>query len=338
MFLSSGFTHAQHSFIVRAAKDSLDGFMPFYDTDENDIPLLISFDPTVALAEHHFTYAIQQKSTLDQQLDIYGDTILLAGHNFDYQIPINDTFIKSGNYRLVFRLIQPSKNALVEEKEILIQTLRKPNTYYRANKRSPSLLVSNKVIHSVSNIDVSKTFVARYDNVDFIKRNIYALGPIAEKAEEGALESISKNDNLEELQRFFYNFWYARNPNNPEAAWQLYVEKLNFVAKKYAFGALKGYQTDMGILYLKYGPPDQEVKASNERGTRPYEIWFYRELDKFTNLNILFAQITSQPNERVILHSTSPDFFFNPGWESQLFTDPSEINNRNSHRVYDFFK
>lgn len=299
---------------------------------------MLSLEPQLQLADYTLSYALQIKSLADNQLDLYGDTIQLLQHNFDAIIPINDTFITSGNYRLVFRLMKRTENALAEEKEILFQTLRKPNDYYQAGKKRPSLLVTNKVIHSVSNIDVSKTFVARYDEVSVIKRNIYALGPIAEKAEEGALESISKNDHLEELQRFFYNFWYARNPNNPEAAWLAYADKLNYVAKKYAFGALKGYQSDMGILYLKYGPPDQEVKASNERGTRPYEIWFYRELDKFTNLNILFAQITSQPNERVILHSTSPDFFFNPGWESQLFTDPSEINNRNSHRVYDFFK
>lgn len=334
LFLFCNSAQAQEYFIVRAEKDSLDGMMSFYDDDENHIPVMFSFVPEVAPKDLLLYYAFQSKSKGNLTLDIYGDLIPFSKNNFTFNIPINDTFIKSGNYRLVFRL--QKDDALVQEQDIHFQTLRKPNNYFKPLRKTQSL-VRKKVVHSYTNIDVNKTFVSRYD-LKTIKRNVDALTPVAEAAEQGALNGLTLNDNLEELQRFFYNFWYSRNPQNPEAEWKAYADKLNYASRKYGYGALKGYQTDRGQLYLKFGPPNREIRASNERGTKPYEVWFYAELDKFTNLNILFVQLGSLTNERIMTHSSNPSFFFNPYWASQLFTEPSEQFNKNSHRVYEFFE
>lgn len=334
LFFISSSAQAQDYFIVRAAKDSLDGFMTFYDTKENEVPVMLSFTPDLQLATFSLSYSIQQKSKGNRSLDIYSGEIPLDKANFNYAIPINDTFIKSGNYRVVFRLSK--KETIVQEQDIYFQTLRTPNNYYKA-KRKVNKLIQNRVIHSYSDIDLDQTFVAGY-NLKRIKMNINALMPIAERSEQGALEGITQNDNLEEQKRFFYNFWYSRNPQNPEAEWKAYATKLNYASRKYGYGSLKGYQTDKGMLYLKFGPPNREIRASNEKGTKPYEVWFYAELDRYTNLNILFVQQGSLTNERVMTHSSDPNFFFNPYWASQLFTDPSEQLNRNSHRVYEFFK
>ena len=195
-----------------------------------------------------------------------------------------------------------------------------------------------RIFRHMQKLTSPESFLHHILDLQRIKLNIDASSVLADKAEQGALDGLTKSDNLEELQRFFYNFWYTRNPQNPEAEWKAYAEKLNYVADKYGYGALKGYQTDKGRLYLRYGPPNREVRASSERGTRPYEIWFYNELDKHTNLNILFVQMSSLANERVLLHSSDPEFYFNPYWASQLFTESTEQYNTNSHRVYDFFK
>ena len=331
----SGSARAQEYFVVRAVKDSADGFMTFYDVEEKEIPVMFSFSPQIKPSEYKLAFAIQNKNIANRTLDIYGGIIPFEKLNFDYSVPINDTFINSGNYQLTLRLF--NSNMLVEEQSIDFQTLRAPNNYYNPNPTKSRNLISNKVTHSISNIDVSKTFTSRYD-LSTIKKNVLALRPIAEQAEKGALETITQDDNLENLQRFFYNFWYSRNPQNPEAEWKAYADKLNYVSRKYGYGTLKGYQTDRGLLFLKFGPPNREIRASSERGTKPYEVWFYNELDKFTNLNILFVQQGSLTNERVLTHSSDPNFFFNPSWAQQLFTDPAEQLNKNSHRVYEFFK
>ncbi len=328
---------AQNYFIVRANKDSLDGFMPFYDTDATQVKGMISFVPELKLSDHSLNYGFQVKSNKDDRKDIIGDTLALVNHNFDFAIPINDTFIKSGNYRLVFRLVDKISNEIKQEQDFNFQTLRTPSDFYQAEKRAYSPLVNNKIFVPGATIDVSKTFVSKYD-LKAIKRNIYALAPIAEKPEQTAAVGILAEDNLEQMQLFFYNFWSARNAQNPEAQWRDYAEKLNYTSRKYSYGVLKGYQTDRGRLYLKYGPPSREIKASSERGARPYELWFYNELDKWVNLSILFVQLGALPNERVMLHSTDPSFLNNPAWASQLFTEISEMNNKNAHRVYEFFK
>ncbi len=321
---------------MRASKDSLDGFMPFYDTDETSIPVMISIDPELATENHIIEYAFQNKSLSSSMLDIYNKIISIPTSTFDYKVPINDTLIRSGNYKLVLRLKEKGSQKLLQEKDFHFQTLRAPNTYYSPiRKKGP--LISKRIKESSSNIDLSTTFVNRYD-LRRIQQNINALVPIAEIPEQGAMNGIINSTNLDELRRFFYNFWYSRNPENPEAEWKRYAEKLNYCSRKFSYGSFKGYETDMGRIYLRYGPPNRTIKASNERGTKPYEVWFYSELDKHTNLNILFSQIGTLANERNILHSSDPSFYFNPNWASQLFTDPSERFNTNSHRVYDFFE
>jgi GWxTD domain-containing protein len=327
---------AQNHFIVQASKDSLDGFMPFYDSDEKVIPVMISMDTSLKKENHIFEYAFQQKSETKDMLDIYNAKLNIPTTTFDYAIPINDTFINSGNYTLIFRLKEKSTQKLLQERSFNFQTLRAPNKFYNPSK-SISQLITKRVEKADQQIDLSTTFVNKYD-LHRIQQNINALVPIAEVAEQGGMNAISKNSNLDELRRFFYNFWYSRNPQNPEAEWKSYADKLNYCARKFAFGAFKGHQTDMGRIYLRFGPPNRMIKASNERGTRPYEIWFYTELDKHTNINILFGQMSGMANERVIIHSSDPAFYFNPNWPNILFTDPQERLNTNSHRVYDFFK
>ena len=309
--------------------------MPFYDIDEKFIDVMISIDPKLKVEDYIIEYAFQNQSTALSMMDIYNKIISIPNATFDAKIPLNDTFIKSGNYKLVLRLKEKAKQKLLQEQDFNFQTLRKPNTYYSSNRKSGPL-ISKRIKNSTNNINISTTFVNKYD-LNRLQQNIAALVPIAEIPEQGAMNGMIGNTNIDELRRFFYNFWYSRNPEGPEAEWKLYADKLNYCSRKFAYGSFKGYETDMGRIYLRYGAPNRTVKASNERGTKPYEIWFYSELDKHTNLNILFAQIGSLTNERAILHSSDPSFYFNPNWATQLFTDFSERLNTNSHRVYDFF-
>lgn len=333
--LFHGVCSAQNLIAVRQYKDSADGFMPFYDTDEKQIPVMVSLAANVDTSNYDLFYAIKRQST-NSTLAIYDKEILFTKNNFDVNIPINDTLINSGNYNLVF-ILTSSTGQLIQEVVSPFQTLRNKNSYYQLEALKNRSLLSSKIAESARNVDLKKTFVNKYD-LKRIRANILSLSPVSERTEQSVLNSLVASEELENLQRFFYNFWYARNPQNPEAEWKLYAEKLNYCARNYGYGTYKGYQTDMGRLYLRYGPPNRKLTASSERGTRPYEVWFYSELDQFTNLNILFAQLGSQGNERVLMHSNIPAFFFNPHWAQQLFTDPQEQYNKNSHRVYEFFK
>lgn len=308
--------------------------MPFYDTDETKVDLHIKLDASIDTSYRLF-YVIKKKSVLASSA-IYGSNIRFTENEFQVSLPINDTLIKSGNYMALVSLLD-QENKLVASAETFFQTLRKPNDWAQKENTNTQSLVVSKVAESASHIDLNKTFVAKYDLAK-IRSNVRALSPMAEKSEQVTLQGLVESDQLENLQRFFYNFWYTRNPQNPEAEWKLYANKLNYCAKNFAYGTFKGYQTDMGRLYLRFGPPNRRLRATNERGTKPYEVWFYNELDQFTNLNILFAQIGTLGNERVLIHSNVPGFYFNPNWPAQLFTDPQEQMNKNSHRVYEFFK
>ncbi|MEZ5195370.1 MAG: GWxTD domain-containing protein [Bacteroidales bacterium] len=61
-------------------------------------------------------------------------------------------------------------------------------------------------------------------------------------------------------------------------AWETYLEKVNLVNLAYSTQIQKGYDTDRGRTYLKYGEPNAISESYNEPATYPYEIWHYYDL------------------------------------------------------------
>ncbi len=319
-------------FTAKVIKDLPQGSLPFYDTDESFVDVLVSFKKDIDTSKHKLVYGMQEKSNLPNKPDIYFGLL----SSFPYpqaqvRIPINDTFLRSGNYSINFRLYNIDEQLISEEK-VVFQTLRKKNNFFKTQELAQDSLYDNPL-----NIDISKTFVAKYD-FERLRKNILALNPICNKTQAGAMQQLMRDQNIEYLQRFFFNFWKEKNPLHPEEEWKAYAEKLNYVAKKYGSGAYPGYKTDRGRVYLQYGPPNRSINASNERGTRPYEVWFYSNISNYTNVSILFVQVSARANDRVILHASNPNFYNNPNWQQQLFTDPDEIGNMVGHKLYDFFK
>ena len=58
------------------------------------------------------------------------------------------------------------------------------------------------------------------------------------------------------LQKYFYRFWYDRDPFNTEQSWKNYHNLVKLVNKEFKNGIIDGHLSDRGRIYLSYGSPN----------------------------------------------------------------------------------
>jgi GWxTD domain-containing protein len=85
----------------------------------------------------------------------------------------------------------------------------------------------------------------------------------------------------EERQMFIEQFWLRRDPTPDTRENELMEEHYRRVAwaNDHYTATIPGWQTDRGMIYVKYGPPDEKESHPQEDGTFPYEKWLYRHLE-----------------------------------------------------------
>ncbi len=91
---------------------------------------------------------------------------------------------------------------------------------------------------------------------------------------------------LEERDSLWKAFWkrYDPTPNTEyNEKEHEYFERVAYADEHFAFGD-KGWRSDRGRIYIKFGPPDEIQSRPYELSTKPYEIWFYYRL----NLKFVF--------------------------------------------------
>jgi GWxTD domain-containing protein len=112
----------------------------------------------------------------------------------------------------------------------------------------------------------------------------------------------------EEREQFVEQFWRRRDPT-PDTEENEYKEELYrriaYANEHYASG-IPGWKTDRGMIYIKYGPPDEIEshpsggtyerpiqEGGGETSTYPFEDWRYRYIDGIgTNIIIEFVDPT----------------------------------------------
>ncbi len=213
--------------------------------------------------------------------------------------------LKSGNYDLIIEA-RDKNNQLLSHQSIFIQ---------RSN-----LLADNAAI-DLSTVSTVSTFVDPINSVDSIKEYVSCLRPIADNSEKRFIDNYAQQDNdtsLEVMKRFFYAFWTRRDEMNPEEKWESYVENVKAVDQEFGTRIRKGYETDRGRVYLKYGKPNSRIEVPNEPNSYPYEIWHYFQIKNQTNGRFVFWSNDNVTNDYEVLHSTIFQETNNPRWEMML--------------------
>ena len=250
----------------------------------------------------------------------------------NYYVEAYETNVKMKDFNFIKRVDVGQVNILLNTFDI--KDLPTGNYYLvvEMRDRSNNLLASNSVffqrynpgcevsLQDLAATNILNTFAANIDNLDTIREYIRCLNPRCTEAERDYSNNLVKTDDLKTMQQFFYNFWATRAPINPKDAWQEYYNQVKRVNASYSTKTKKGYMSDRGYVYLKYGTPDKICEEPFEPGAFPYEIWHYYEVGGQRNKHFVFVSKDMVTNDYDLIHSDIVGEVSNPRWQMVIYS------------------
>jgi GWxTD domain-containing protein len=237
--------------------------------------------------------------------------------------------LPSGNYVLAIE-VRDRTGVLLARREQMIQ------------RNNPVSFAYD--MQAMEKMDLSHTFAGAFNDRDSLAQHIHSMRPIADPLERKIIDDRWKDRDMDQMRRFFYSFWANRSAD-PEKAWLEYREQVIKVNKLFGCRNKKGYETDRGYVYLKYGAPNTMMDRFNEMGTIPYSIWHYYRIGPYSDRRFVFYLPDLVTNCFDLLHSEMPGEVQNPQWNQILHArttpvmgvqtkDPNPIE---SDRVREFY-
>ena len=226
----------------------------------------------------------------------------------DIDVIINNmdiTNLPSGNYYLVLEA-RDRNNDLIGLNRYFFQ---RSNPYYQ---------IDNTLL---SSIDLDHVFTGKINNIDTIREYIRMINPISTLVEKDYASELIKTDDLRTMQQYFYTFWSSRNKLEPKQAWLDYYSQVQRVNASFNTVNGKGYDSDRGIVFLKYGAPDRIVQSYFEPGAYPYEIWHYYVLgESQRNKKFVFMTQDLVTNDFRLIHSDATGEISNFRWPNEIYS------------------
>jgi len=216
----------------------------------------------------------------------------------------NISELPSGNYYLVIEVKDQQNQLLASNRAFFMRS-------------NPGIQMK---YDDINQLDIANTFVSVIGSADSLKEYIRYLEPISTDQEKNFAITHLESSELSTLQKFFYKFWTDRSETEPERMWLNYLGEVNKVNYAYSTLIQKGYETDRGRIYLKYGPPNAISESYYEPATYPYEIWQYYVLrDGQRNKKFIFYTKDLVTNDFALLHSDVPGEISNYRWQYMLY-------------------
>ena len=154
----------------------------------------------------------------------------------------------------------------------------------------------------VDNIDKSdlrlKIQVSQQDNISSksfpieLKNDYLMLSSI--KDVSSALDQMNYILNIEERkelrnlkgsekEKFFKKVWAKRDPDVTTKDNELMIEyykRVAFAEENFSRGVSGGWKSDMGMIYILFGKPDDILKSMNPQQSYNYEKWYYFQINE----------------------------------------------------------
>ncbi len=213
------------------------------------------------------------------------------------------SMLPSGNYNLIIEL-RNKNNEIIESKSTFFQ---------RSNKSLGSEL------SDINKINTENSFVSNLSKEE-VKDYIQSLNPISADNENNYVKTLISLDDYEQMKQYLIYFWQKKAPGNAEAEWLKYKAQVDYVNKTYSSKFTKGYNSDRGVIYLKYGPPSNIRSSDFDNKSYPYEIWQYYKVKQFTNRRFVFFSPENIKNEMVLLHSNMFGERNDPNWKYKILS------------------
>jgi GWxTD domain-containing protein len=221
--------------------------------------------------------------------------------------------LPSGNYLLVMEA-RNRNNEVIASKEVYFQRYN-PDSNFNLN----DMMVLNP----------QNTFVDKITNKDSMQMYIDYLSPISTEIERAYATGLIGSASLEELQKYFLNFWYERNSSDPEGEWNDYLVMVNHANEEFTSHRKLGYKSDRGRVFLQYGKPNVISDHHFEPAAYPYEIWHYYQLGNQRDKKFVFYAHDRGTNDFQLIHSNAIGELNNYRWQTVIYRrtwDPQSID------------
>lgn len=324
-----------------------------------DFPENISFSSIIALEDYKpsegisantkngydiipmvMPYYPESVNRLTFYAEIY-NTKKILGENEKYLL---NTYLKTFESNTLINSCFYTKRMNVKDTEVVISTIDISNlpsgNYYlvlEARDRNNEIVGYNQFFFQRSNsnyqidntvlssIDPEKVFTGNISNIDTIREYIRTLEAISSQIEKEYAFNLIKTDDIKSMQQYFYSFWANRNALAPQVEWENYFAQVKRVNASFTAQRLKGYQTDRGRVFLKYGAPDRIVQNHFDPDAYPYEIWHYYTLANQRNKKFVFMSKDIVTNDFQLIHSDAIGELNNSRWTTEIYSRTSTM-------------
>ena len=250
----------------------------------------------------------------------------------NYFIQSYESSIKMKDYNYVKRMDVGNANILLNT--VNIEGLPTGNYYLvvEMRDRNNELLANNSVffqrynpgcetnLEDLAATSIYNTFASEITNLDTLREYLRCLNPRCSESERDYVNNLVLTDDKKTMQQFLYNFWNTRAPLNPKEAWEEYLVQVDRVNASYSTRTKKGYMTDRGYVYLRYGTPDRICEEPFEPGAYPYEIWHYYAVAGQRNKHCVFMSQDMVTNDYTLIHSDIVGEVNNPRWQIMIYS------------------
>lgn len=108
------------------------------------------------------------------------------------------------------------------------------------------------------------------------KTAVDQLRYIASKEQIDELSGAPQDKHLEAWKRFWESL--DPSPGTPENELkEEYYRRVRYADLNFGIFGRNGWKTDMGMVYITYGPPDEVERHPFDIDRKPYQIWYYYE-------------------------------------------------------------
>ncbi len=321
----------------------------FYKNDRQQVPLCTNFLDDSKKELHYYAelygtdgvsktdYPLIQKITIGKKANEahYSDFIKTDTISPDQALMLSGSFaintLPSGNYYLNMTL-ESSQHRIIASNNLFFQRL---NIHPAEEKAAvANIAKTDTAMEKVNLLDLNKTFLAKY-SLPEVKAILKMLLPVADPLESQTINGFLKKPDDLYMRYFVYNYFLNINKKDPGRAWKEYSEKVIEVNKLYKGHGSRGYETDRGFVYLRYGAPTDVITVENETGTLPYEVWQYNTLKDMNHKDMaeaifLFYKTNDMIGDFKLLHCNVPGELQNKGWRNYLYVNSQGGNNTNS--------
>ncbi len=220
----------------------------------------------------------------------FGDGLIPAVHNSTFDIDNGLTFYLSGKvlygkYTLNTQFLDKEEKALFEETitdtshtGIFMHIVNLPKEYIEGI----GIKAKTELVQGKYSIEKTKKIIIRKAGISHLISNLdealQQMRYILDSEERREIKKVS----TKKREELFKKLWKRRDPTPDTTINELMNEYYKRVAYSniHFESFIDGWETDMGMIYIIFGPPDEIERFMVQQRQEPYETWHYYSIQE----------------------------------------------------------